>query len=722
MLSAGRQLVALRRGTRASPCAGSGALWHLLLLLLVFVARGAAWPRDYRFWYDSCPGSEWSIMCQGCCEYDLIRCKCPTQGSPVGYAVPCCRNAVNECDPCIIHPGCSIFENCKRCNNGTWVAKDDFFVRGKYCAECRPGWSGGDCMRCGGVIRKAQGHVVLESYPTNARCEWTLQVEKDFTIELSFRMISLEFDYSCRYDYIEVRDGDGLSSRVIGRFCGNERPPPILSSGNSLHILFVSDGYKNFDGFFATFQESSACSSSPCRHDGTCVLDSLGSYRCACLAGYTGRHCENGKPYLPRLCRDVAADLSANSFHSSCCPTLTCPSSPCWHHRLSPVQKFYSSSTVRKVYDPVVPTKGPPVLAELPQGYHHLYTHIEYECASPFYHHSGSSHRTCLKTGKWSGRHVSCSPVCGKLSSFSARRPADTLWPWHAAIYRRSSAGIASRIAKKESLAAGLGKGALGGKGSLEAAVAGADEEEETGMGGWQLVCSGALVNQRSVVVAAHCVTELGKAHPIIPADVKVVMGKHYRSELRETKSLQHLRVSAVLVHSNYDPLVLDSDLAVLKLLDKARVGERVLPVCLPDVWEGQAAAHQAYVIGWPILPGAGGTEAEGTARAGLVELADMVACERQFAQHGAAIGVTDNMLCGRQHPRALSDICPADTGGIVILPAPDHPEGLEETRRVWTLLGLVSFGYDRRACSPELYTVYTRVSSFKDWIQRNMK
>lgn len=44
-------------------------------------------------------------MCRGCCEYDVIRCKCPLQGTPVGYAVPCCRNAINECDPCIIHPG-----------------------------------------------------------------------------------------------------------------------------------------------------------------------------------------------------------------------------------------------------------------------------------------------------------------------------------------------------------------------------------------------------------------------------------------------------------------------------------------------------------------------------------------------------------------------------------------------------------------------------------------
>lgn len=42
--------------------------------------------------------------------------------------------------------GCSIFENCKRCNNGTWGPRDDFFIGGEYCAECRPGWSGGDCM------------------------------------------------------------------------------------------------------------------------------------------------------------------------------------------------------------------------------------------------------------------------------------------------------------------------------------------------------------------------------------------------------------------------------------------------------------------------------------------------------------------------------------------------------------------------------------------------
>uniref|UniRef100_A0A8C4TGN7 Inactive serine protease PAMR1-like n=1 Tax=Erpetoichthys calabaricus TaxID=27687 RepID=A0A8C4TGN7_ERPCA len=267
---------------------------------------------EYTVINENCPGAEWNIMCRGCCEYDQIRCKCPNQGDVIGYAVPCCRNEANECDPCIIHPGCSIFENCKRCNNGTWGVQDDFFIKGKYCSECRTGWSGGDCMKCGGVINAKRGYIAIESYPTNAHCEWTLNVNPQFTIELRFSMLSLEFDYSCRYDYVEVRDGDNVDAQVIGRFCGNERPPPIRSTGHSLHVLFVSDGYKSFDGFHLSFAESSACLSSPCLHDGTCLLDATRSFRCACLAGYTGKQCEN--------C-ELCASLLLSPLNSSSCHT-----------------------------------------------------------------------------------------------------------------------------------------------------------------------------------------------------------------------------------------------------------------------------------------------------------------------------------------------------------------------------------------------------------------
>ncbi|XP_058622467.1 inactive serine protease PAMR1 isoform X3 [Onychostoma macrolepis] len=965
-------------------------------------------------------------------------------------------------------------------------------------------------------------------------------------------MLSLEFDHSCQYDYVEVRDGESLNSRVIGRYCGNERPPPIKSTGNSLHILFISDGYKNFDGFFAIFQESSECISSPCLHDGTCIVDSSHSFHCACLAGYTGKRCEHvlecRRPLVPahgtiehldvrvgghavfqcdpgytlkgfrmatclldgswstpspqcvpdqncgippkpehgdhflvygpndvliaiqyfcyklyklngtpqRTClgnntwsgtaptcvkeldiipaadneqkgkhkpsgqdqaghaknktsqekenesktvkdikpqkptpgkdnvgrdgkfgEDMGIDFGSNfvkekpkvenkdadssintirkketeedkdtlkpfdkdahldigkkvgsptkdlgmeyidfvlidnrmannqttkadktkdggmdkgqkrtdgpqytilsltenekdnilyeidTIHkgnntqffnrndiensetlleeteqlpttttgnnsTTVIPTMsktidkmtmmvkpmekvkvdavnektteqdlqqetkkesqqntdmedgegrpclrlsplyngyyklvpdllpetveffcnqsyalsgsarrTCQPNGTWSgtqpicmracrepkvsvlvkqrvlhphipSRKTPVHKFYSSSGVTNFLREVQPTQAPFTMPPLPQGFHHVYTHIEYECMSPYYQHFGSARRTCLKMGKWSGRHVSCSPVCGKLTNFDPQNPSETNWPWLAAIYRLP---VASKL----------------GKLSVTKTMGANTElmEEESDMDGWQLVCSGALVNQRSVVVAAHCVTELGKLYPLDTAKIRVVLGKQYRSDLRVTKGLQRLRVSSITLHPNYDPLVLDSDVAVLKLLDKARIGEYVLPICLPDARDTEEDSRQRMVTGWSLLPDQKAEDAE-KARVGRVILGDVVQCEQQYAGYGVPISVSENMLCGRQGSGVeQSNICPADTGGILILPpvssgsslTPPHGQGSLE----WKLLGLVSFGYDSLNCNPELYTVYTHVANFVSFIEENM-
>ncbi|KTF89930.1 hypothetical protein cypCar_00031718, partial [Cyprinus carpio] len=376
--------------------------------------------------------------------------------------------------------------------------------------------------------------------------------------------------------------------------------------------------------------------------------------------------------------------------------------------RKTPVHKFYSSSGVTNFLREVQPTQAPFTMPPLPQGFHHVYTHIEYECMSPYYQHFGSARRTCLKMGKWSGRHVSCSPVCGKLTNFDPQNPSETNWPWLAAIYRLP---VASKLGKL-SVAKTMGA-------NTELM------EEESDMDGWQLVCSGALVNQRSVIVAAHCVTELGKLYPLDTAKIRVVLGKQYRSDLRVTKGLQRLRVSSITLHPNYDPLVLDSDVAILKLLDKARIGEHVLPICLPDAHDRVEDSRQRMVTGWSLLPDQKAGDAE-KARVGRVILGDVVQCEQQYASYGVPISVSENMLCGQQGSGAeQSNICPADTGGILILPpvstdsrlTPPHGQGSQE----WKLLGLVSFGYDSLNCNPELYTVYTHVANFVSFIEENM-
>lgn len=121
--------------------------------------------------------------------------------------------------------------------------------------------------------------------------------------------------------------------------------------------------------------------------------------------------------------------------------------------------------------------------------------------------------------------------MCGKHLTFDPERPDETHWPWLAAIYRLTSKGTDMKVAKANSQ---VGSAKKNGRPRSDILNQTSD---------WQLVCSGALVNQRSVVVAAHCVTELGKVYPVDTATIKVVVGKQYRDDSRESKGLQHLRV-----------------------------------------------------------------------------------------------------------------------------------------------------------------------------------
>ncbi|XP_061853963.1 inactive serine protease PAMR1 isoform X2 [Colius striatus] len=709
----------------------------LLQLLLI-----SCLPREYTVINENCPGAEWNIMCRECCEYDQIECICPGRKERVGYTIPCCRNEENECDSCLIHPGCTIFENCKSCRNGSWGGTlDDFYIKGMYCAECRAGWYGGDCMRCGKVLRASRGQILLEGYPLNARCEWTIHVQAGFNIELRFSMLSLEFDYMCQYDYVEIRDGDNLDSPIIKKFCGNERPPPIRSTGSSLHVLFQSDGSKNFDGFHAVFEEITACSSSPCLHDGTCILDKSGTYRCACLAGYTGNRCENfldeknctdpGGPLngYRRVVEDtgvlngryakigtVIAFFCNNSYVLSGNEQRICQENGEWsgkkpicikacrepkisdlvrqkvlpmqvQSRETPLHQLYSSAFSKQKLE-VYPTKKPALpFGALPPGYQHLHTQLQYECISPFYRRLGSSRRTCLKTGKWSGRAPVCIPICGKAENTTFQKTVtSTRWPWQAAIYR----------------------------------VANGVKENSLRKGAWILICSGALVNERTVVVAAHCVTDLGKTVVLRTAELKVVLGKFYRDDDRDEKTIQNLRISAIIVHPNYDPILLDSDIAIIKLLDKARISSRVQPICLSSSQNLTSYTEDLKVVvtGWKVLadvkdPG----YKNDTIRMGVVRMVDSLLCEQQYEEKGIQVSITDSMFCAKQDHTAFSNICPAETGGIAAITLP----GKASPELRWHLMGLVSWGYDK-TCSLELYSGYTKALPFKDWIEKNLK
>ncbi|KAF4790213.1 Inactive serine protease PAMR1 [Turdus rufiventris] len=336
----------------------------------------------------------------------------------------------------------------------------------------------------------------------------------------------------------------------------------------------------------------------------------------------------------------------------------------------------------------IYPTKKPALpFGELPPGYQHLHTQLQYECVSPFYRRLGSSRRTCLKTGKWSGRAPVCVPICGKAENITLKKAVTSMrWPWQAAIYRTANGVKESSLRK----------------------------------GAWILICSGALVNERTVVVAAHCVTDLGKTIVLKTAELKVVLGKFYRDDDRDEKTIQNLRISAIIVHPNYDPILLDSDIAVIKLLDKARISSRVQPICLSSSHDLTSSTEdlKIMVTGWKVLadikdPG----YKNDTIRMGVVQMVDSLLCEQQYEDNGIQVSITDSMFCAKQDHTAFSNICPAETGGIAAITLP----GKASPELRWHLMGLVSWGYDK-TCSLELYSGYTKALPFKDWIEKNMK
>ena len=64
---------------------------------------------------------------------------------------------------------------------------------------------------CGGSFTTAQGHMSSPSYPNyypaNEDCIYTISLPADTVIILNLLSMDIEYDSTCKYDYLELRDG-----------------------------------------------------------------------------------------------------------------------------------------------------------------------------------------------------------------------------------------------------------------------------------------------------------------------------------------------------------------------------------------------------------------------------------------------------------------------------------------------------------------------------------
>merc|ERR1719357_1795382 len=95
-------------------------------------------------------------------------------------------------------------------------------------------------FHCGGNLAADSGFVGSEGFPSfykpNSKCTWRITVPEGNVVMLSFRIFDLEADSQCRYDYLDVYNGNSNMAQKLGRLCGTFRPGTLISTTNTMML------------------------------------------------------------------------------------------------------------------------------------------------------------------------------------------------------------------------------------------------------------------------------------------------------------------------------------------------------------------------------------------------------------------------------------------------------------------------------------------------------
>ncbi|CAL9696357.1 unnamed protein product [Knipowitschia caucasica] len=192
--------------------------------------------------------------------------------------------------------------------------------------------------------------------------------------------------------------------------------------------------------------------------------------------------------------------------------------------------------------------------------------------------------------------------------------------------------------------------------------------------------CGGLLVKEDFVLTAAHCQ---------IPEPFTVVLGSD--SLVADEPLKQTFTTVASIPHPDYDGHA--NDIMLLRLNAKANLSTAVRLIPLQ---KGRLrAGAECITAGW------GDVGDNKTLANRLQEVNVTILSQRRCRGKWGAVPITRSMVCGTGADN-FQGFCSGDSGGPLVC------EGASA--------GIVSFS-GRRCGDPRTPDVYTRISSFRDWI-----
>ncbi|XP_039499741.1 serine protease easter [Drosophila santomea] len=244
--------------------------------------------------------------------------------------------------------------------------------------------------------------------------------------------------------------------------------------------------------------------------------------------------------------------------------------------------------------------------------------------------------------------------------------------------------------------------------------------EYDTVGGGKDYACGASFIAQRWLVTAAHCIHTFGRNL------TAAILGEWNRdtdpdceNDLNGVRECAppHIRVTIdrILPHAQYSTVNYRNDIALLRLSRPVNwlQMQYLEPVCLPPQrgrYADQLAGSAADVSGW------GKTESSGSSkikRKAMLHIQPQDQCQEAFYKD-SKIMLSDSQMCAGGEIGV--DSCGGDSGGPLTVEA-NTPSG----NRYVYLAGVVSIG--REKCGTALFSgVYTRVSSYMDWIESTIR
>ncbi|XP_077009058.1 serine protease 52-like isoform X3 [Tamandua tetradactyla] len=201
-------------------------------------------------------------------------------------------------------------------------------------------------------------------------------------------------------------------------------------------------------------------------------------------------------------------------------------------------------------------------------------------------------------------------------------------------------------------------------------------------------LCGGSILSDWWILSASHCFSDRNAS------DLEIVHGEDNLNIMNLTK----VKVDKLIIHPQYNPWLLDNDIALLLLKYPLIFDVKKAPICLSEVANIRRWKN-CWVTGW-------GITVPMHTKSPVLRKADLTLIKWKKCSHYVLL-LTKNMLCA-WNTEGLKDACQGDSGGPLVCQK-------KENKTVWYQLGIVSWGMGcGRQNKPG---VYTKVPNYLSWI-----